>query len=67
MDYGMKHILGNLREQSYEEIIGGEEMQRVKRAVNGDSDIDVLCRECTSATEVDDSDRVLAEVNGKNL
>lgn len=52
MDYGMKHVLGNLLQQSYDEIMNGSEMQRLKQAINGDESIDVLCRGCSSATEV---------------
>lgn len=52
MDYGMKHVLGNLLQQSYEEIINGSEMQRLKCAINGDESIDLLCRGCSSATEI---------------
>lgn len=38
--------------QSYDEIMSGEEFQKVKRAFNGDESIDVLCRGCSSATEI---------------
>lgn len=52
MDYGMKHVLGNLLHQSYDEIMNGDEMQRLRRAINGDEEIDILCRGCSSATEI---------------
>lgn len=52
MDYGMKHVLGNLMEQSYEEIMNGKEINKIKDAINGDESIDVLCRGCSSATEI---------------
>lgn len=48
----MKHVLGNLLQQSYDEIMNGSEMQRLKQAINGDESIDVLCRGCSSATEI---------------
>lgn len=48
MDYGMKHILGNLLENSYEEILNGNEIERVKRGMLGERE-DILCRHCTSA------------------
>lgn len=46
MDYGMKHILGNLREQSYDEIMNGGEMQRIKKCMNDELKDDILCRSC---------------------
>ena len=52
MDYGMKHVLGNLTEQSYEEIMNGKEIDKIKAAINGDESIDILCRGCSSATEI---------------
>lgn len=52
MDYGMKHILGNLREQSYEEIRNGEEMNRVLNGLLGDEQINLLCRNCSFAREL---------------
>ena len=48
MDYGMKHILGNLLENSYEELLNGHEMSKVKRGML-DEGIDILCRHCTYA------------------
>lgn len=52
MDYGMKHVLGNLREQSYEEIRNGEEMNRVLNGLMGDEQVDLLCRNCSFAREL---------------
>ena len=52
MDYGMKHVLGNLTEQSYAEIMNGKEIDKIKAAINGDESIDILCRRCSSATEI---------------
>lgn len=48
MDYGMKHILGNLLESSYEEILNGTEIARIKRGMLGEGE-DILCRHCTCA------------------
>lgn len=48
----MKHVLGNLTEQSYEEIMNGKEIDKIKAAINGDESIDILCRRCSSATEI---------------
>lgn len=47
-DYGMKHVLGNLLENSYEEILNGDEIARVKRGMLEDGG-DVLCRHCSCA------------------
>lgn len=52
MDYEMKHVLGNLRENTYDEIRNGEEMQRVFRGISGDQSVDLLCRKCLFAMVV---------------
>lgn len=50
MDFGTKHVLGNLLENSYDEIMNGQEMQKVEQEMeesrNGES---VLCRRCSIA------------------
>lgn len=51
MDYGLKHILGNIYENTYEEIMNGEEMKKIKEGMNGNMDIDILCRNCSYARE----------------
>lgn len=48
MDYGMKHILGNLLENSYEEIINGSEVMRIKHGMLEEGE-DILCRHCSCA------------------
>lgn len=48
MDYGMKHVLGNLLENSYEEILNGSEAVRVKRGMF-EEERDILCRHCSCA------------------
>lgn len=53
MDYGMQHVLGNLREQSYEEIMEQEEMRRIRAGIEGDEKIAVLCRKCSCANTVE--------------
>ena len=47
MDYGLKHILGNLLESSYEDIINGKEIKKISNANNqiGFSN-NTLCRTC---------------------
>ena len=48
MDYGMKHILGNILYQTAEEIMNGEEYQKVLKGM-ADESTDVLCRKCIGA------------------
>lgn len=53
-DYAMKHILGNLNDSSYEEIMNGEEMQRIISSMQCiDSDYPILCRNCDKGTIYD--------------
>ncbi len=48
MDYGMKHVLGNLYKDSYESLFLGEEANKIKRNMcQGDGEI--LCRSCSNA------------------
>jgi MoaA/NifB/PqqE/SkfB family radical SAM enzyme len=49
MDYGLKHPLGNLLKQSWNEIINSEEYQKV-RANRYKLDGKVLCRSCVWAS-----------------
>lgn len=51
MDYGMRHVLGNLNENSANEILNGREACRVMKGMEDDG-IDILCRSCGSAVEV---------------
>jgi hypothetical protein len=45
MDYGLKHVLGNLITSSYEDLFLSEEFQKIKSGKKDDS-IDILCRYC---------------------
>jgi hypothetical protein len=47
-DFGLKHILGNLFTQSWQEIMQGEEMKKVIKGLSDES-IDILCRKCAIA------------------
>lgn len=49
MDYGMKHIIGNLYLDKYEDILNGKEMMKIYEAANGLISDDLLCRNCLSA------------------
>lgn len=51
MDYGMKHILGNLLYDEYDEIYKSEESQKVRYGLKNDKN-DILCRNCVNARNV---------------
>lgn len=48
MDYGLKHRLGNLNEQSYAEVLSGDEFREIFRAL-GEHHSEILCRRCEYA------------------
>lgn len=52
-DYGMKHVLGNLITQSWDEICVGEEYKKIINGMEDDS-IDILCRKCNYAKKVEE-------------
>ena len=47
-DFGMQHVLGNLLEQSYEDIMKGHKMQQIVAALDNDN-CELLCRKCNFA------------------
>jgi hypothetical protein len=49
MDYGLKHTLGNLITQTYDDINNSDERKKLQKAMDGDSTLDVLCRKCPCA------------------
>ena len=51
MDYGLKHILGNLVTDSYESLFTGEEYKRIQAGLL-DGDLDILCRTCKEAKNI---------------
>lgn len=51
MDYGMQHVLGNLLDNTYDEIMNGTEMKKVKEGIDGEESIELLCRKCSCANE----------------
>ncbi|MBE6099328.1 MAG: hypothetical protein E7197_04670 [Anaerovibrio sp.] len=53
MDFGMKHMLGNLLEESWEDIQESEEMQRLKSSLSS-YDKDSLCRHCTASVSIEE-------------
>lgn len=52
MDFGLKHILGNIYDNTYNEIMNSTEIQRIKSGMAGDTSIDILCRSCSHARKV---------------
>lgn len=52
-DYGLKHQIGNIIEQSWEEIQNGEEFKKVVSGFRDDT-IDTLCRKCSCAKKFED-------------
>jgi hypothetical protein len=48
MDYGMRHVLGNLWESSYQQLLNGAEASCVRAAMDDES-LPLLCRDCTVA------------------
>ena len=48
-DFGMRHVLGNLLKNSYEDIIKSNELLQVKRGMNIDENIPIICRKCMYA------------------
>lgn len=48
MDFGLKHIMGNLLKQSYEDILKNHEYLKIRKAMITE-DNSILCRSCTAA------------------
>lgn len=49
MDYGMKHVLGNLLTDTYDDIRENEVMKQIFAGTAGDQSVDLLCRKCLFA------------------
>ena len=45
-DFAMRHVLGNIYEQTFDEMQNGPEIGQVLRGMNGDASIDLICRRC---------------------
>lgn len=52
-DYAIKHILGNLKHNTYEEIMSGEEMTRIIASMKCENDYCILCRTCDKGVVYD--------------
>lgn len=51
-DYGLKHILGNLSAQSYNEIMNGTEIKKIQESCTEKIDYSILCRNCSHACNI---------------
>ena len=54
-DWGMKHVMGNLIYESYEQILNSEEAQKIRKAMSNECMEFVLCRNCFQAIGEGDS------------
>lgn len=52
MDYGMKHVLGNLLSLDYDSLFKGKEFFNVEKGLHDES-IDILCRYCEEYASCD--------------
>lgn len=52
-DFGLKHVMGNLLEEDYEQILHGDEMKSIKRAMKIEESIPLLCRKCVYAKKIE--------------
>lgn len=64
MDYGLKHILGNLLTDDFNSISNGIELKRVLRGLDN-PDEDILCRQCELATNASYHPTQITQVNIK--
>ncbi len=53
MDFGMRHAIGNLLTESYEEIMQGKALQELREQMMADES-DILCRQCVRAVPLMD-------------
>ena len=56
MDYGLRHVLGNLLVSDYRELFESESFKRVQAGLDDDS-FDILCRYCENAASLDEYER----------
>lgn len=52
MDFGLNNILGNLRFNTYEEIMNGEKANEIRRLMDIEG-VDLICRHCEFAVDVE--------------
>jgi hypothetical protein len=56
MDYGLKHVLGNLLSSDYRELFESDAFKRVQAGLDDDS-FDILCRYCENASSLEEYKR----------
>ena len=49
MDYGMKHVIGNLTRQTYQAIATSPELKRIRRRMKDEKAGEIICRRCEIA------------------
>lgn len=49
MDFGLRHVYGNLLEQDWDEIVAGQEYQQYEKGLE-DETVSSLCRTCSGAS-----------------
>lgn len=54
MDFGMKHVLGNLLEMSYKDIRHSNELRKVEQGMLWDESKNILCRNCSYGRKMSD-------------
>ena len=54
MDFGQKHVLGNLVRDSYKDIIDSNELKKVRSGMKHDLEMDILCRNCSYGRSLKD-------------
>lgn len=53
MDYAMQHVMGNLLDSPYEEVVGENKYIEIKERMRNNSKRNTLCRKCSCAHFVD--------------
>ena len=66
MDFGIKHILGNLLTQSWDELHQSPEYIKIQNGMK-DDEADILCRNCTNARNVTELYQDYAAEKSKHL
>lgn len=64
MDYGMKHILGNLLYDNYSDLFSGDEYQKIFRGWKNPQ-MDILCRDCEFVKNVNLTAKIFNTVDIK--
>lgn len=66
MDYGMKHVLGNLLKETYAEIQQNTEIIRVREGLKTGNE-DVLCTKCSNAINFEELTDMYVKKNIENI